>query len=272
MIREVQEFWNSLEKKKLKLVAEHFGLSLPAVKKYVQMTETEIESMDKPQNYKKRKDSTMDDWLNIIFKMMADGHSSETIFFYIRDHTDYAGNAKKLGKYIYLIGKNNFPERIQFNEKLLLEQVLPQGVISFQRTEILKYLLTCNPKGTKNEELEKYIDVIKEKYPVAIYVETVFKEFHGIIMGNDPEQLETFLEKYDKGRLSAFCNGIKRDIAPVKNAISHPESSGFVEGNNNKFKLLKRIVYGRSGLVNLAKKCKLAFMPKDANFNLNLLL
>ncbi|MEE1031858.1 MAG: transposase, partial [Ruminococcus sp.] len=43
-------------------------------------------------------------------------------------------------------------------------------------------------------------------------------------------------------------------MAPVKNAISHPESSGFVEGNNNKFKLIKRIVYGRSGLVNLSKK------------------
>ena len=114
--------------------------------------------------------------------------------------------------------------------------------------------------------------MIGEKYPVAIYVETVFKEFHGIIMGNDPVQIEKFLEKYDKSRLAAFCNGIKRDIAPVKNAISHPESSGFVEGNNNKFKRIKRIVYGRSGLVNLSQKCKFAFMPKDANFNLNSLL
>ena len=272
MIREVQDFWNNLEKKKLKTVAEYFGLSLPSVRKYVQMTEDEIESMGKLKSCKKRKDSTMDDWLNIIFKMMADDHSNETIFFYIRDYTDYTGSAKKLGKYIYYIGKNNFPERIPFHEKLLFEQVLPQGVISFQRTEILKYLLTCNPRVSKNEELGKYIDVIKEKYPVATYVETVFKEFHGIIMGNDPEQIETFLKKYDKGKLSVFCNGIKRDIAPVKNAISHPESSGFVEGNNNKFKLLKRIVYGRSGLVNLTKKCKLAFMPKDANFNLNSLL
>lgn len=114
--------------------------------------------------------------------------------------------------------------------------------------------------------------MIKEKYPVATYVETVFKEFHGIIMGDAPEQLDTFLEKYGNSEIAAFCNGIERDIVPVKNAISHPESSGFVEGNNNKFKLLKRIVYGRSGLVNLAKKCKLAFMPKDENFNLGSLL
>ena len=61
------------------------------------------------------------------------------------------------------------------------------------------------------------------------------------------------------------------DIVPVKNAISHPESSGFVEGNN-KFKLIKRIVYGRSGLVNLSKKCKLAFMLKDDMFTLSSLI
>ena len=60
----------------------------------------------------------------------------------------------------------------------------------------------------------------------------------------------------------------KLNIAPVKNAISLDVSSGFVEGNNNKFKLLKRIVYGRSGLVNLAKKCFLAFRSKDSSLNL----
>jgi len=32
------------------------------------------------------------------------------------------------------------------------------------------------------------------------------------------------------------------------------------------------IVYGRSGLVNLAKKCKLAFMPQSGDFTLNALI
>ncbi|MCD8104733.1 MAG: transposase [Lachnospiraceae bacterium] len=63
-------------------------------------------------------------------------------------------------------------------------------------------------------------------------------------------------------------NGLKKDIAPVKNAISLDVSSGFVEGNNNKFKLIKRIVYGRSKIVNLTKKCKLAFLIKTDDFNL----
>ena len=149
-----------------------------------------------------------------------------------------------------------------------MEHTLPPGVACFKRTEILKYLLTCNTKIKKNEELGKYIDVIKEKYPMAAWVESTFKEFHGILMGNKTNKIDVFIETYGESKIKSFCNGIKQDIAPVKNAISHPESSGFVEGNNNKFKLIKRIVYGRSGLVNLEKKCKLAFMPKTGKFSL----
>ncbi|MDE6621465.1 MAG: transposase [Lachnospiraceae bacterium] len=87
-------------------------------------------------------------------------------------------------------------------------------------------------------------------------------------MGKGPDRLDGFLEQYGDSELKSFCNGIKKDITPVKNAISFDISSGFVEGNNNKFKLLKRIVYSRSGLVNLEKKCKLAFLPNNENFDL----
>lgn len=257
----------ALEKKKIKTVAERFHLSQPCAKKYIYMTQKEWEELDRPQNYKKR-ETSMNGWLNMIFKMMLDGHTNETIYFYIKGQPDFNEPEKKLQKYIYLIGKNNFPDRIPFNAKYLMEKVQPPDVICFKRREILKYLLTCNPNKRKDPELGKYIDAIKKAYPITTYVETIFKDFHRIIMGNSPEEIDDFIEQYEESAISTFCKGLKKDIAPVKNAISHPESSGFVEGNNNKFKLIKRIVYGRSGLVNLSKKCKLAFMPKDETFNL----
>lgn len=261
----------TLEKKKITTVAEQFHISQPCAKKYIYMSQKEVEKLDAPQNYKKR-ETSMNGWLNVIYKMMLSGHTNETIYFYIKGNPNFNESDEKLQKYIYLIGKNNFPARTPFNPKYLMEKVLPPDVICFKRTEILKYLLTCNPKKRKDTELEKYIDIIKESYPVATYIETVFKDFHRIIMGNSPEEIDTFIEQYEESAISTFCNGLKKDIAPVKNAISHPESSGFVEGNNNKFKLLKRIVYGRSGLVNLSKKCKLAFMPKDDTFILSSLV
>ena len=248
-------------------MAETFGISLPAAKKYIHMTEAEINGLDAPANYKKR-DSPMNDWLNVIFKMMLDSQSSETIYFYILAQPEFQGKAGQVEKYIYLIGKNNFPDRPAFNIKYVTEWVYPPDVTVISRTSLLKYLLTVNPKTQKDKEVGEHIGAIKEKFPVAARVEEIFREFHAILMGKEADRLDGFLEQYGDSEIRSFCNGIKKDITPVKNAISFDVSSGFVEGNNNKFKLLKRIVYGRSGLVNLEKKCKLAFLPNNEDFDL----
>lgn len=203
---------------------------------------------------------------------MPDGCSNETIYFYIKHQNAFKESYDKLAKYIYLIGKNNFPDRCPFNAKTTMEWILPPEVTVINRTDLLKYILTCNPKTKKDSTIEKYICRIKSRYPVVEKVETMFKEFHSLLMGNSKSKLDEYLEKYDKSEIESFCNGIKKDITPVKNAISFSVSSGFVEGNNNKFKVLKRIVYGRSGLVNLEKKCKLAFLSKSPDFSLSALL
>ena len=235
------------------------------------MTKEEIDGLDNPNNYKKR-ESTMNAWLNVIYKMMVNGCSNETIYFYIKNQEEFHESDHKLADYIYVIGKNNFPDRIPFNIKTTMEWVMPPEVIVINRTDLLKYTLTCNPKTKRDAVIEKYIVLIKENYPVIEKVETMFKEFHALLMGGNVIKLDEYLEKYSESKIQSFCNGIKNDITPVKNAISFSVSSGFVEGNNNKFKVLKRIVYGRSGLVNLEKKCKLAFLSKQQNFSLTALL
>lgn len=234
------------------------------------MTEEEIKQLDRPRDYKKRT-TIMDHYINIIFKMMADGIPDDLIYFYVISK-GYNGNLKSLWNYIYCIEKNNFPARIPMNPKRLMEWVYPEDVVMIRRNDLLRYLLTLNPKAKKDKTIESYIELILDKYETARTVRDIFCSFHSIIMGDDPVKLDAFLEKYEETGISSFCNGIKRDIDPAKNAISHDVSSGFVEGNNNKFKLLKRIVYGRSGLVNLEKKCKVAFMPDCDNFNLSSLV
>jgi hypothetical protein len=256
-----------LDKKTIQNVAEAFGLSPPTAKKYIHMTETEINGLDAPVSYKKRA-SSMNDWLNVIFKMMLDGQEGETIYYYILSQPEFRGKAGQVEKYIYLIGKNNFPDRPAFHINYLTQWVYPPDVTVISRTSLLKYLLTVNPKVQKDKEIGEHIDIIKEKFPVAAKVEEIFREFHAVLMGKEPDRLDGFLAQYEDSEIKSFCNGIKKDITPVKNAISFEVSSGFVEGNNNKFKLLKRIVYGRSGLVNLEKKCKLAFLSNKEDFDL----
>ena len=235
------------------------------------MSSEEIARFEHPVNYKKRK-SSMNEWLNVIYKMMADGCSNELIYFYIKNQKNFHDSEQKLAEYIYLIGKNNFPNRALFNARTTRERIIRPDVTVINRTDLLKYILTCNPKIKRDAVIEKYIDEIKNQYPVVEKVERMFQEFHSLLMGKDETKLDEYLERYSNSEIQAFCNGLKKDIAPVKNAISLSISSGFVEGNNNKFKALKRIVYGRSRLVNLEKKCKLAFLPKRQDFCLSALL
>ena len=80
-------------------------------------------------------------------------------------------------------------------------------------------------------------------------------------MGNQPDEMDSFIRHYDnkESPIPSFIEGLKKDIAAIKNAISYDTNSGFVEGNNTKFKLTKRILAGRSGLANLFRKCYAAF-------------
>jgi transposase len=106
------------------------------------------------------------------------------------------------------------------------------------------------------------------KYGLITVMENAYNEFYEMLMGKIVDQLENFINKYKTSTIKGFIDGIEKDIEPAKNAITRDESSGFVEGNNNKFKLIKRILYGRANLVNPFKKSYVAFQPNLNNHKL----
>lgn len=75
-----------------------------------------------------------------------------------------------------------------------MEWVLPPEVTVISRADLLKYILTCNPKTKRDSVIEKYIGQIKSSYPVVTKVEKMFKEFHSLLMGKDEEKLVNILE------------------------------------------------------------------------------
>ena len=107
MIRDIQDYWNGQEKPRIKKVAEAFGIAPPTAKKYIFMTQEDIDSPGHPANYKKR-ESSMNAWLNIIYKMMLDGCSNETIYFYIKRQQDYKESDKNLQNIFTLSEKTTF--------------------------------------------------------------------------------------------------------------------------------------------------------------------
>jgi hypothetical protein len=232
------------------------------------MTAEDIAELDKPTNYKKRK-TVMDDYLNIIYKMLRDKVKPEIIISYVIK-SGYRGNLRTLECYIELLTKNNFNKWLRKN--WAHDFSLPSDVTVIKRRELLRYITTKNPKKTKSEIISQHFDIIKDKYPIVSVVKDIYDEFYDTLMGKSPELLDGFIDKYKDSPIKAFVEGILNDVKPVKNAISRDESSGFVEGNNNKFKLIKRTLYGRADLPNLFKKAFLAFKAKANDFNIALLM
>ncbi|MFE6692241.1 hypothetical protein ACFVFQ_38055 [Streptomyces sp. NPDC057743] len=62
----------------------------------------------------------------------------------------------------------------------------------------------------------------------------------------------------DRKSLVSFVNGIGSDLGAVVAGLSLPFSSGAVEGQVNRIKMLKRQMFGRAGLDLLRKRVLLA--------------
>lgn len=270
LVRKIQKEWQQNPHPDLQQMAQKFQLPLTSLKKDLQLTVEEVQQLEKPRPRKSRK-KAIDAYLNLMFKMMRDGFSDETIYFYLHQQ-GYSGKDQTLWRYLYILSKNNFPNRPHYNLNRRLEKQYPADVTVIQRHQLFQYLLTLHPKKEQDPVITRCLPLIEEKYPVVSEVKESFKSFHDLLMGKEPGRLDEFLKEYQSSFLRSFCTRLKKDIAPVKNAISLDTSSGFVEGNNNKFKLIKRMVYGRSGFVNLAKKCYLAFSASQEGFSLQSLI
>lgn len=250
MILQLRQEWSNTEKPRKKDFSDKYRLSPASLTKYLNMTDEEVEKTLEITEYKKRK-TDMDDYLNIVYKMLRDKYDPAFIYSYILN-IGYSGGRRSLESHIRAIAMNNFG--IQFGQYAFLTQRYPEDVTVISRFEVLKYITANDKDRMKDTDAARYYDIIEQRYPAVKLCADIWNDFHSILMGKDPDKLDGFLEKYDASKISPFVNGIKKDIAPVKAAISSPVSSGFVEGGNCRYKATKRLMFGRSSIHHLFLK------------------
>lgn len=220
----------------------------------------------------------------MVYKMIRDGISPLVIKEYVK-YKGFSGTDDSIETFIKNVSLVNF--KIKLNIRTFSRTIDVPGLITIKRNDLLKYITTKNPKIKIDKMIETHIQIIKEKYPIINEIINVYNDFYNIFKETNENLLDEFINKYEmknninmetgevletddnienvKSGIQGFIKSIKKDIAPIKAAISFSESSGFVEGNNNKFKLIKRILYGRCNLVNLFKKCFSIFSLKSSN-------
>ena len=82
-------------------------------------------------------------------------------------------------------------------------------------------------------------------------------EFAKILTGLHGDRLDdwiTAVEADDQPDLHSFARGIRHDHDAVLNGLTLPWSSGVVEGNVNRLKMIKRQMYGRATFPLLRKR------------------
>ena len=249
-IMRLRNDWNSGKFNSKEDLAVAYGMSTVNANRYLKMPQKEVEKIKDLKERGKHK-TDMDDYMNIVYKMLRDDYDPAFVYSYIL-HIGYSGSINSLINHIKAIGRNNFDMHIRRDFQYRYRY--SQEITIIRRFDILKYITMKDKSKMENTETAMYYGLIEEKYPVIKTCSDIWNDFYPILMGHDPDKLDVFLEKYDNSIIQPFINGIKMDIAPVKNAISTSVSSGFVEGGNCRYKATKRLMFGRSGINHLFSK------------------
>jgi hypothetical protein len=120
------------------------------------------------------------------------------------------------------------------------------------RNQIFKYI--WNGQGDMGDE---DIGYIKNTFPVVSILRKCLFEFRNIFETKSKEALSQYIATYKDCAMESikrFTKSIQKDIGPVTNAVAEEYSNGFVEGTNNKLKVIKRVGYGRCKLPLLKSK------------------
>lgn len=75
-------------------------------------------------------------------------------------------------------------------------------------------------------------------------------------------RLYLFIERYGQSTfvpIVNFVKELKKDIDAIENAVVSPLNNGFVEGINNRTKMVKRVMYGRCGIELVSAKIILPY-------------
>ncbi len=94
----------------------------------------------------------------------------------------------------------------------------------------------------------RFLDKLSEASPVIGRAVSEARAFAGLIRERDLVGFGPWLERCRDGPLHSLAESLSRDRAAIEAALSLPWSTGPVEGQINRLKLIKRAMYGRAHL------------------------
>lgn len=123
-------------------------------------------------------------------------------------------------------------------------------VPSKQRTA---WLVVADPERTNTTE-QRFVDALIAGSPELEGVISLAREFSSIVRRQQADRLDGWLDAAKESALAGFAGGLTRDLAAVRAALSLPWSTGPVEGQISRLKMIKRAMCGRAGFELLRRR------------------
>ena len=112
-------------------------------------------------------------------------------------------------------------------------------------------------EATLNDDEKQQLARLRSQEGEIAEAITLTQDFAGLVRQRQPGQLETWLERATASGLQTFkslATGWSADDDAVKAALTLPWSTGPVEGQINRLKMLKRQMYGRAPMALLRQR------------------
>jgi transposase len=124
-------------------------------------------------------------------------------------------------------------------------------------------ILVTRAADQMTEAQQRLFDRISAQCPDVIDLRQTALAFRGALTGGDAAKLRLWVEgarRCEYGPVVRFAYGLRKDLQAVSAAVETPWSTGQVEGQINRLKMIKRQMYGRAGF-DLLRARVLPFMP-----------
>jgi transposase len=134
------------------------------------------------------------------------------------------------------------------HSQILLEEPLPAP-------RHLAWMLLRDSEQLDEQEEQILAFIRQERIIHQAY--TLAQQFVAMVQNRQGEYFDTWLQDCktsDIPDVQTFAEGLQKEYAAVKAALTYPYSNGPVEGNITKLKFIKRSLYGRGNFELLRQK------------------
>jgi transposase len=139
-------------------------------------------------------------------------------------------------------------------------QVAPPKAAKPPKVRAIASWVLKHPKNLTPEQNEALAG-LRDGCPQLDRLVKHVRGFADMLTKRQGQDLDTWIAAVnadDLPELHSFANGLERDHAAVLNGLTLPHSSGAVEGNVNRLKMIKRQMYGRANHALLRKRVLLS--------------